>query len=518
MKKIISIAFILIAFIFIFLKFSIWEYTFHNILPKKKYEVSIDISAQAFNQPVKISTFLPLSNSRQVISNETNSSFSTNFFVDRSIAGRIGQWDMSGQNENISINYAFDFMGKAIRYNIDTLLTVSASHPIGFQDYLKSTKNIQVNHPQIQQIYIDQVGNEKSVYYILSKIHAYTLSLKPRPFKGVTDALTAARLGEASCNGKSRLFIALVRSANIPARLVGGLILEPGSKKTSHQWVEAFIKNEWVPFDPLNDHFAFLPHNYLSLYRGDEFLFSHTANINFDYKFTIKSRLSPNPLLQGELKTHPFNAYKLWELFESIGIPLSLLKIVLLMPLGAMIVALFRNVIGVQTFGVFLPALIAVACRETGLGWGLLAYVIVMCVVSLVHFPLEKWGILYTPKLVIMLIAVVILFIVVAYVAIELKIVALAYLALFPMIVLTISAERFARTISEEGFSTALSLTVQTLIVTSFAYFAMNSDSMEAFFLAFPELFFALIGINLLLGQWVGLRVAEFIRFRVLIK
>ncbi len=158
---------------------------------------------------------------------------------------------------------------------------------------------------------------------MLKSIFNYTHSLEPRPFKGLTDALTAARLGEGSCNGKSRLFVALARRAGIPARLVGGLILDSGRKNTSHQWVEAYVGGYWIPFDPLNGHFASLPSNYLELYRGDKFLFSHTPNINFDYSFTIQKRLVANPSLVNELRFHPFNAYVAWQAFETIGIPLG---------------------------------------------------------------------------------------------------------------------------------------------------------------------------------------------------
>lgn len=38
----------------------------------------------------------------------------------------------------------------------------------------------------------------------LERIYQFTASLTQRPFKGTTDALTALRLREASCNGKSR--------------------------------------------------------------------------------------------------------------------------------------------------------------------------------------------------------------------------------------------------------------------------------------------------------------------------
>ncbi len=516
--RIFSYSLIVITIIVITVKFTFFDYAFHKILPAKKYEVIVDINSAGFNQPVNITTFLPESDYRQTIINEVNNSPNFSFQIQTEKTGKVGRWDNPNLNSDSKITYSYEFIGKAIQYEIDNALFLESQTNPSLIQYLEPTKNIQVNHPQIQKIYDEKVGKTRNVNEVLRNIFDYTYSLKPKTFKGVTDALTAARLGEASCNGKSRLFIALSRTAGIPSRLVGGLILENTSKKTSHQWVEVYVKGEWIPFDPLNNHYAFLPHNYLSLYKGDEFLFSHTPNINFDYLFTIKARLSPNPALISELKSNPLNAYNLWAIFEKIGIPLGLLKIILLLPLGALIVAIFRNVIGMKTFGVFLPALIAVASRETGLMWGLIAFLIVIAVVSLIHFPMEKWGILYTPKLVIMLIGVVVLFIFIAYISIELNVISLAYIALFPIVVLTISAERFARTISEDGFKEALLLAFQTLIVSAISYFAMNSNSMEAFFLGFPELFLAIIGINLLLGKWIGIRFIEYFRFKFLIK
>jgi len=84
-------------------------------------------------------------------------------------------------------------------------------------------------------------------------------------------------------------------------------------------------------------------------------------------------------------------------------------------------------------------------------------------------------------------------------------------------VVLTVSAERFARTIEEEGLPKALIITFQTVLVVIFAFYAMNSRSMEAMFLAFPETFLAIIGLNILLGRWIGLRMFEYVRFRAII-
>lgn len=516
--KITAYSLIILSLGLVAAKFLLWDYTVSKILPKKKYGVELFISSEGFNEGMNISTFLPESDEHQEISNEISTSPNFTFNIEKNKNGRVASWSNNHVEGKVKLNYAFDYIGKGIQCIIDSTITTELNYPPTFNEYLVGSKHIQVGHPQINQIYLDEIGEEKGTLEVLKKIQNYTNKLKSRPFKGVTDAVTAARLGEASCNGKSRLFIALSRTANIPSRLVGGVILEKGIKKTAHQWVETYINGQWVPFDPLNNHFAYIPHNYLVLYRGDKFLFSHTKNINFDYNFSIKSRLSPNPSLLGELESHPFNAYKLWQVFENIGVSIGLLKLIILLPLGALIVAIFRNVIGLQTFGVFLPALIAIASRETGLFWGLLAFVLVIGVVSLIHFPLEKSGVLYTPKLVIMLTGVVILFLIISFVAIEMNIISLAYITLFPIVVLSISAEKFARTIVENGFEDALWITIQTLIVASVVFLAMNSTSIEAFFLAFPEMFLTIIGVNLLLGKWIGLRMAEYFRFKFFVR
>jgi len=508
---------ILISIVMVVMKILFWDYGFRKFLPKTVYEVSLAISFEGFSEPVSISTYLPQSDGRQTITEETNNGSNMSFSIESDASGKKGLWQEELANGKKQIQYSFQFLGSSQKYLIDTMLQVQVSYPRIFDEFLAATPNIQVNHPRIRQIYDEKVGDEQQVYKILERIMAYTGSLTPRPFKGVTDALTAAKLGEASCNGKSRLFVALARSAGIPSRLVGGMILEKGTKKTSHQWVEVYVAGEWVPFDPLNGHFAYLPFNYVALYRGDEFLFSHTPNINFDYAYTIKPRLSVNPMLSSQLKSHPFNAYNLWEAFDNIGVPISLLKIILLLPLGATVVAIFRNVIGINTFGVFLPALLAVASRETGLWYGLLAYLLVIGIVSIVHFPLERWGILYTPKLVVMLVCVVMLFLLISYFALGTGLIAMAYITLFPIVVLTVSAERFARKIEDDGYTAALAITGQTLIVVGFAYYVMNSISMETLFLAFPEIFLALIGLNILLGRWIGLRLLEYFRFRTII-
>lgn len=501
----------------IVLKILLLDYSYQNILPITSYEVTVNMELEAFGEETEVSTWLPLSNDRQTITNEIQESSLFGVDVTTNEAGKQVEWRAESLNGKRTIRYQFDARAEALEFDFEQGMVVPTNYHPSLNKYLEPSSTIQSNHPKIVNKVASLCGEEEELQLILKSFYTEVFEMGSMPFKGLTDALTALKLGEASCNGKSRLFVAYCRNRGIPARLVGGLIMENGSKQTSHQWAEVYISGYWVPFDALNGHFGSIPFNYLELYKGDYFLFSHTANIGFDYNFQMKKKLISNPRLADELRGSVLNSYLMWSAFEKAGIPLSLLKVILLLPLGAMVVAIARNVIGLKTFGVFLPALIAVAIGYTGLIWGMLAFVLTIMLVSIMHFPLERLGMLYTPKLVIMLVSVVISFIALSIIGIRLDYTELAYITLFPVVVITITAERFARTIMEENFKRALHITVQTLIVVFMAYLAMNSRTMEALFLAFPELFFIIIGAMLLLGRWIGLRLAEYKRFKWLL-
>ena len=150
-----------------------------------------------------------------------------------------------------------------------------------------------------------------------------------------------------------------------------------------------------------------------------------------------------------------------------------LLKLILLLPICVLIVALLKNVVGLKTFGVFLPAIIAMAMADVGFVNGAIIYCSLIAVVGLVHYPLERWGLLYTPRLVALLIAMVGTLLLITYIGVDSSYGMLGAVIFFPIIVLTIAAERFARTIVEDGYQEAVQLQFQTLLVTFFCYLAL---------------------------------------------
>ncbi|MDN5213183.1 7TM domain-containing protein [Fulvivirgaceae bacterium BMA12] len=466
-----------------------------------KYIINYEFNFQS-DALYKITTFLPVNNRRQEIHLHNSGHMSAgSVFLDG--PNKLIQWRGSSDDANISCQ--FEFRGKPVAYLIRGSLTYEPRFSGDLEEYLSATQFIQSDDPRIRELATELSGQKTRLVEIIQAFYDFVYQIPSSSSSEFTDALMALDRREASCNGKSRLFVSLCRSMGIPARVVGGLILEETAKKTSHSWIEILIEDTWVPFDALNGYFASLPAHYLELYRGDHFLITRNKDLMFDYLYVIKKdRVYDYPV---------FAVLNIWQLMDDAGIAHDMFKMLLLLPFGAFLVAVFKNVIGFKTYGVFLPVLISLSLLETGLVPGLLLFTIIIAVVVLVNFPLTQWHIQYNAKISLMLIAVVIT----ALLAIQILhttgwLVASAPL-FFPIIILTIISERMARKIEEEGTRNATELYVTTLLVTVLIYFVLSSEFIQHFVLTFPEIILTIAGINLLLGKWIGLRVMEYYRF-----
>jgi hypothetical protein len=369
-------------------------------------------------------------------------------------------------------------------------MAIPRSYPKEFDENLAATPGIQVKDPLVEKELRKIVpGREPKLLDALTRIHRHLQDrFANRDFAGYTDAVTALKLGEASCNGKSRLFAAMARKLNIPARLAGGLVMKQGAKRVSHQWVEVYANGHWVPFDTINDHFAELPAHYLRLYTGDLVLFKHTVNVNFQYFYKMTKRLVPRREAMEALGSSPLNIMNVYAVFERVGISQNLLKIILLLPLGALVTAVFRNVVGVQTFGTFLPALIAAAAdgRLWARGW--------LTIPPPPQGPTDE--LLHSPKMAVVLTTVVITMLAITIIGVQFGLFELAHVTLFPIAILAITAERFALIETEQGFRKALKILLVTILVVAACYAVMVSLFLQSMILAFPELLL-LITLNL---------------------
>ena len=133
------------------------------------------------------------------------------------------------------------------------------------------------------------------------------------------------------------------------------------------------------------------------------------------------------------------------------------------------------------------------------------------------HFPLMNWGILHVPKLVVMLIGVVLTMILILYVGVKMNYAKIGYITFFPLVILTISAEKYARIVVEEGFQNASKILAQTLFVTLFCYAVISSNTIYVILMNFPEILLIIAVLSIHLGKWIGLRISEYKRFNWII-
>jgi hypothetical protein len=189
-----------------------------------------------------------------------------------------------------------------------------------------------------------------------------------------------------------------------------------------------------------------------------------------------------------------------------------------MLPFGALVTALLRNVVGLQTFGTFLPALIAAAARETEFWWGIFGFLAIILIAALIERGLESLQLLHAPRMAILFTVVIICTLGMAVIGVRLSNIALAHITLFPVAILTITAERFAQVQIEHGLASAAKRMLMTILAVGACYVVMSSPFLQSLILVFPELLLILIAANLWLGKWVGLRVSEFRRFRQLLR
>jgi hypothetical protein len=312
--------------------------------------------------------------------------------------------------------------------------------------------------------------------------------------------------------------VALSRNLGYPARIKGGIIVENTDKRTSHAWAEVLINEIWVPFDALNNHFGYLPANYLELYRGDESLITHTAGIQFDYTYKMDQVNHISFLKMNSEELDDLPGFSLWYLIDKNVIPAGALHLLLLLPIGGFLVAFLRNIVGLKTFGVFLPVLIAFSLLHTGFVSGIAIFVGLIMFIGLISYPFDKLGLLYTPKLVISLTTMVSVILLATHFGIKNNIEWLTKLTFFPIIILTISAERFSRSTLEDGYIKATDKLFQTLIATSISYLILSWSWLPSVLVLFPEIALLIIVSSTLLGRYIGIRWVELFRFKPLLK
>ena len=126
-------------------------------------------------------------------------------------------------------------------------------------------------------------------------------------------------------------------------------------------------------------------------------------------------------------------------------------QVLVLVPIGALIISILHQIIGLKTFGTFTPILIALSFRQTGLLVGIPLFFLVVIIGLLIRGYLNRLQLLIVPRLAAILTATVLIMAFLAIIMGHLNINLGLSISLFPIVILAMTIERAAVTWEEEG-------------------------------------------------------------------
>lgn len=300
----------------------------------------------------------------------------------------------------------------------------------------------------------------------------------------------------------------------IPSRVIHGFVLADTAASISLKpYLQVHNEREWITIDPETGAEG-IPEDFLVWSTSDQPVLSVQSD--------------DRPILELSALTDQADAVQLAERRTSVrdqnliswsllSLPLdkqAVYKMLLMVPIGAFVMLILRNIVGVKTFGTFMPVLVALAFEQTDLFSGVILFSTVVTLGLLVRFLMEKLKLLLVPRLTAVLILVVLLMAAVSVVSHKLEIPVGLSIALFPMVIMTMTIERLSIAWDERGGAYALKQGVGSLVVACVCYLVMSWDPLRHLMFTFPELLLVLFAMTLLLGRYSGYRLNELLRFR----
>lgn len=300
------------------------------------------------------------------------------------------------------------------------------------------------------------------------------------------------------------------------SRIVTGIQLVKSNRTARPvHWLEVYIDDAWRPFAPQTESND-VPANFLPWWRGGDRLAAVEGGWNL--KTVLSVTATPAPALRGAMMVRNAKERGLLD-YSLFTLPINtqqVYRIILTVPLGVFFLTILRNVVGLRTMGTFMPILIAIAFRETQVLSGVVLFTLVVATGLLVRAYLEQLRLLIVPRLACVLTVVLLTMAAISVVSNQLGLERGLSVALFPMVILSMTVERMAVIWDERGPADMLRQGLGSLVVAVAAYFIMVNPYAEHYALVFPELLLILLAANLLIGRYSGFRLLDLPRFRVL--
>lgn len=478
----------------------IWlGYPILPVAPGEAWELFIDAHISPGKEGGMLSLALPLEHTGKMVVEEHVVSGSYSFNITRNDHNRVGVWSGGDMAEPEEITYRATILYRPRRVMVNQSPLLS--------HYRSSTSGSE------RKILEELTASWRELSPV-ARLNAVASTLSGHGKLSLLNESISHKL-QALLNNRERvdLVLDLLTAADLPARTVEGVRLVEGVQKKPIRWIEVWTGKTWSNLDPETGEISSLSAPLLPLAVGD----LPAVQVQDAELSEIRWIMSRQPVSKWKLHSERIvrSNYVLdrWSLFQLPPDYQRTFRILLLVPIGALMISLLRNIIGVPTFGVFMPVLMALAFRNTGLVYGMAIFGGVLFIGLAARIFLDKFHLLLVPRLSVILTLVIASFTFLALLGHKLGLNELMAVGLIPFVILTMTIERFFVVIEESGIKEALLMTSGSTLVSIFTYWMISWDPMQLTFFVYPELILVVAALQILLGRYTGYRLTELVRF-----
>lgn len=199
------------------------------------------------------------------------------------------------------------------------------------------------------------------------------------------------------------------------------------------------------------------------------------------------------------------------------GVPSQTVLLLLVLPVIATILAFMKQVVGITTFGLYTPSIIALSFLAVGWSAGIVFLIFILVATYATRAVMQRWRLLYIPKVAIILTAVSLSLLLLMGLG-SLLGMTFSRETVFILLIMSTLAESFLNLKTEQGWFSAILGVGETIIAALLCVFIVQWAVFQSVVLAYPELLLLTVIINVILGRWTGLRLVEYFRFREVFK
>lgn len=488
------------------------------ILPDDKIEswhvemkFAVDAGGASEKQPVRIKMFLPQTTRGYAIVDEN---FITNGYgitthLNEKTTNRFAEWTRQNDHQKRQFYY------RAILYKTQAIVQETA------------LKGGLVDAPVVGSAIFNTLAEKDVVYRQLGLLiddlktkfvtpEQMVIGLQQMIEQGKSPSLIKLIREHFDPQSNAALIVQILRHAGLPVRVANGVELGEDRRQVNlEQRLELYEGGQWVTYNAKTQHFSD-GGNWLVWWVGQAPIIQ-TQNANVVESQISYKRHVENQLTEAIWKGNPVKelAYK-FSVF-SLPVDVQILFVSLFMlPLGALVVAIIRQTVGIVTFGTFMPVLVALALRETSLLAGILMFSFVIFLGTVTRGYLSKLQLLMVPRLAAILVVVVGFIYLLSILSFMSGLYEGLSMPLFPIVILTMMIERVSITIEESGLRDAMIASAGSLFVAVISYMVMTNHYVIYWVSTFPELLLIVLACCLALGRYNGYKLMEYYRFRMI--